>query len=155
MLRHPASCPHESLFGRPTYQGSGLRQKGHLQERDRPQVRAQPLYGQPLPQAARRRRLSCPKESPGKRSKLGPSAVRLLEDDREARPWVIHRQRCEFLSVACGAKVSEATICRSIKRLGLSRKKRSVGASEQDEWLRLVWRSTIGKLDAGRLVFVD
>lgn len=34
-------------------------------------------------------------------------------------------------------------------------KKRSARASERDEWLRLVWRSTIGKLDAGRLVFVD
>jgi transposase len=27
-----------------------------------------------------------PKKAPGKRSKLGPSAMRLLEDDLEARP---------------------------------------------------------------------
>jgi transposase len=49
--------------------------------------------------------------------------------------------------------VSEATVCRVIKRLGHSRKK--VGRSEMDEWLRLVWRSTFGKLDGSRLVFVD
>src|SRR5918998_58618 len=33
--------------------------------------------------------------------------------------------------------------------------KRSAGASERDEWLRLVWRFTFGKLDSRRLVFVD
>jgi hypothetical protein len=38
---------------------------------------------------------------------------------------------------------------------GAQPKKRSAGASERDEWLRLVWRSTFGKLDGRRLVFVD
>ena len=33
MLRHPASCAHESLFGRPSHRGSGVRQDGHLRER--------------------------------------------------------------------------------------------------------------------------
>ena len=31
----------------------------------------------------------------------------------------------------------------------------AAGASERDEWLRLVWRSTFGRLDGRRLVFVD
>jgi hypothetical protein len=35
-------------------------------------------------------------------------------------------------------------------------KKRSVGASERDEWLRAAWRALVaGGLDAKRLVFVD
>ena len=38
---------------------------------------------------------------------------------------------------------------------GAQPKKRSAGASERDERLRLVWRSTFGKLDGKRLVFVD
>ncbi len=38
---------------------------------------------------------------------------------------------------------------------GAQPKKRSARASERDEWLRLVWRSTFGKLDGRRLVFVD
>jgi transposase len=38
---------------------------------------------------------------------------------------------------------------------GTQPKKRSAGASERDEWLRLVWRSTFGKLEGRRLVFVD
>jgi transposase len=39
---------------------------------------------------------------------------------------------------------------------GLEPKKRSVGASERDEWLRAAWRALVaGTLDADRLVFVD
>ena len=34
-------------------------------------------------------------------------------------------------------------------------KKRVAGASERDEWLRVMWRSTMGKLDGKRLMFVD
>jgi transposase len=64
-----------------------------------------------------------PKQRPGKRSKLGQRAMRLLEEDVSARPWATHRRRSEFLFGVCGVKVSEATICRSIKRLGHSRKK--------------------------------
>ena len=35
-------------------------------------------------------------------------------------------------------------------------KKRSVGASERDRWLRAAWRAlVVGQIDAERLVFVD
>jgi transposase len=64
-----------------------------------------------------------PKQRSGKRSKLRQRAMRLLEEDVSARPWATHRQRSEFLFGVCGVKVSEATICRAIKRLGHSRKK--------------------------------
>jgi transposase len=38
----------------------------------------------------------------------------------------------------------------------LDSKKRSVGASERDEWLRAAWRTLVAEgLDADRLVFVD
>jgi transposase len=65
-----------------------------------------------------------PKEAPGSPPKLNQSAMRLLEEDLEARPWATHKQRSEFLFVACGVEVSEATMCRTIKgRLSHSRKK--------------------------------
>jgi transposase len=65
-----------------------------------------------------------PKKAPGSSPKLDESALRLLREDIKARPWATHGQRREFLSVACGVEVSEATICRTIrKRLGNSRKK--------------------------------
>ena len=65
-----------------------------------------------------------PKKSPGSRSKLDQSAMRVLEQDLESRPGATHRQRSEVVFVACGVEVSEATICRAIKRhLSQSRKK--------------------------------
>jgi transposase len=65
-----------------------------------------------------------PKKSPGSRSKLDQSAMRVLEQDLESRPGATLRQRSEFVFVACGVEVSEATICRAIKRhLSQSRKK--------------------------------
>ena len=65
-----------------------------------------------------------PKKPPGSSPKLHHSAMRLLEEFIKARPWATHKQRSEFLFAACGVEVSEATICRAIKkRLSHSRKK--------------------------------
>lgn len=64
-----------------------------------------------------------PERRPGKQPKLDERAMLLLEEDIEARPWATHNQRSELLYAVCAVRVSEATICRSIKRLGHSRKK--------------------------------
>ncbi len=80
--------------------------------------------------------------------------MKLLQEDLRARPTAICEQRAEFLDELVGVKVSKSTICRTIKRLGYT-EKRSVGASERDEWLRAAWRTMISTLDAQRLVFVD
>src|SRR3712207_2020777 len=65
-----------------------------------------------------------PRKAAGKASKLDEGVMRLLEEDIKNRPWATHSQRSEFLYVVCGIEVSEATICRAIKRrLGNSRKK--------------------------------
>jgi transposase len=97
-----------------------------------------------------------PNKALGSRPKLDGSAMRLLEEDLKARPWATHKQRSEFLLAARGVEVSEATICRAIKKhLSHTRKKRSTGAIERDEWLRVVWRSVVGGLDSRNLVFVD
>jgi len=65
-----------------------------------------------------------PKKPPGSRPKLDESTMRLLEEDLKARPWATHKQRSDFLFAARGVEVSEATICRAIKKhLSHSRKK--------------------------------
>ena len=51
--------------------------------------------------------------------------------------------------------MSEATVCRTVRRLHRSRKKRSGGAAERDEFLRSLWRIEVGHIDPERLVFVD
>jgi transposase len=64
-----------------------------------------------------------PSKAPGKAPKLDEKAMRLLAQDLEERPWATHSQRIEFLSAAVGMRVSEATLCRAVKRLLHSRKK--------------------------------
>lgn len=68
-----------------------------------------------------------PRKAPGKAPKLDEKAMRLLAEDLEARPWATHCQRAEFLFVVVGVKVSEATICRAVRRLSRSRKKEPRG----------------------------
>jgi transposase len=65
-----------------------------------------------------------PKKALGSRPKLDESAMRLLEEDIKSRPWATHKHRSRFLFAARGVEVSEATICRAIKKhLSHSRKK--------------------------------
>jgi transposase len=62
-------------------------------------------------------------KAPGKRPKLDEKASTLLVEDLRRRPWATHSQRAQFLLAVRGVRVSEATICRAIKRLSHSRKK--------------------------------
>ena len=64
-----------------------------------------------------------PKRRLGQPPKLDERAMLLLEEDIKARPWATHSQRSEFLYGVCAVRVSEATVCRSIKRLVHSREK--------------------------------
>lgn len=64
-----------------------------------------------------------PGKAPGKTPKLDEKAKRLLLEDLRQRPWATHSQRTEFLFATCGVRVSEATVCRAMKRLHRSRKK--------------------------------
>lgn|SRR3954447_13528553 len=59
----------------------------------------------------------------GKRSKLGESGMRLLEEDLHERPTVTYENRARLLHRLLGIEVSKATICRAIRRLGYTRKK--------------------------------
>jgi len=64
-----------------------------------------------------------PRKAPGKAPKLDEKARKLLVEDLEERPWATHSQRAESLLAACGVSVSEATICRTLRRPSRSRKK--------------------------------
>ena len=64
-----------------------------------------------------------PRKAPGRAPKLDEKAKRLLLEDLERRPWATHSQRAEFLFAVCGVRVSEATVCRTLRRLSHSRKK--------------------------------
>src|SRR5215208_3847581 len=72
-----------------------------------------------------------PRKAPGKRPKLDEKARKLLAEDLQQRPWATHSQRAEFLFAACGVSVSEATVCRTLKRLSHSRKKEPRGPKNE------------------------
>jgi transposase len=64
-----------------------------------------------------------PGKAPGKESKLGHSGMKLLEEDLHARPAATYENRAELLHELLGIRVSRATICRTIRRMGYTRKK--------------------------------
>jgi transposase len=64
-----------------------------------------------------------PRKAPGKKPKLDEKARKLLAKDLEERPWATHSQRAQFLFAVSGVSVSEATVCRTLRRISHSRKK--------------------------------
>ncbi len=64
-----------------------------------------------------------PGKAPGKKGKLDGSAMKLLEEDLHARPAVTYEKRADLLCQLLGVRVSKSTICRTVRRLGYTRKK--------------------------------
>ena len=64
-----------------------------------------------------------PKKRPGSVPKLDEKAMRLLEEDLRERPFATLRERCEYVGVLTGIRVSRSTMCRAIARTGPTRKK--------------------------------
>ena len=74
-----------------------------------------------------------PGKAPGKRPKVDKCARRLLEADLKERPFAKLRQRCEYLEALAGLRVCKSTLCRALRRMGLTRKKGQwVPASEMN-----------------------
>ena len=72
-----------------------------------------------------------PGKAPGKRALLDEKARRLLEDDVQERPFALFSDRQEYLKKVAGVSVSESTLSRALRQMGLGRKKgRWVRASE-------------------------
>jgi transposase len=68
-----------------------------------------------------------PGKAPGRKGKLGGSGIKLLEEDLRVRPAITYEKRADLLCELLGIRVSKATICRMIKRLGYTWKK--------DQWV--------------------
>ncbi len=65
-----------------------------------------------------------PGKAPSKKGKLGRSAMKLLEQDLHLRPAVTYEQRADdLLCELLGVRASKSTICRTVRRLGYTRKK--------------------------------
>jgi len=64
-----------------------------------------------------------PRKAPGKRPKVDERARRLLEADLKKRPFAKLQQRCDYLEALTALRVSRSTLCRTLKRMGFTRKK--------------------------------
>jgi transposase len=64
-----------------------------------------------------------PGKAPGKRPKIDERVSKLLEEDLKERPFVTLSERCEYVEAISGISVSRSTMCRSIARIGSTRKK--------------------------------
>src|ERR687894_209941 len=53
-------------------------------------------------------------KAPGKRPIIDQRAWELLEDDLEERPFVTLGQRCDYLRVVAGVRISRSALCRTI-----------------------------------------
>jgi transposase len=82
-----------------------------------------------------------PKKPPGSKPKLGEGARKLLEANLEEHPEMTLPQRSEFLRRVCGVSGKRLHGFQDAQAHGLEQKKRSVGASEGEEYLRAAWRA--------------
>ena len=73
----------------------------------------------------------------------------------EAHPDATLEQHGSLWERWQGMKVSEAPMSRAIRRLGWTRKKKTLGASERNEEARAAWRKQAETFDANQLVFLD
>jgi transposase len=64
-----------------------------------------------------------PKKRPGSAPKLDQKAMMVLEDDLQERPFVSLQERCDYIEAVTGLAVSRSTMCRTIARIGPTRKK--------------------------------
>ena len=64
-----------------------------------------------------------PGKAPGKPPKIDELFQKLLVEDLEERPFVSLKERCEYVEAISGVCVSRSTMCRSIARMGSTRKK--------------------------------
>jgi transposase len=64
-----------------------------------------------------------PGKAPGKCPNVDQRARRLLEADLKERPFAKLHQSCEYLEALAGLRVSRSTLCRTLQRMGFTRKK--------------------------------
>lgn len=123
---------HECIFAGSHREDCRVGEEGPLKVRDRSPFQRGPSDTQALycRQLDERGTLQ-PRKAPAKRPKLDEKARKLLLEDLQQRPWATHSQRAAFLFALSGVRVSEATICRTLRRISHSRKKDPEGQQNE------------------------
>jgi transposase len=73
----------------------------------------------------------------------------------EAHPDATLEMHCHLWEQASGVSVSTSTMSRAIQRVGWTRKKKTIGATERNEDARAAWQEQCKGRDAERRVVID
>lgn len=87
--------------------------------------------------------------------KLSQRLLKRLERQVATYPDYTLAQHAEVWQVKQHMLVSESTLSRAIRRMGWTRKKKTVGAVERDEQARRAFRKYMKNLSVEKVVFVD
>jgi hypothetical protein len=118
-----ASWADESLLHRPPSEGRGCHRAGSAQSPSGPHLRRRDLDRQALRHQGPKGQPLEPGKAPGKPPKIDERIQKLLVEDLEVHPFVSLKERCEYVEAISGVSVSRSTMCRSIARIGSTRKK--------------------------------
>src|SRR5215208_6414251 len=123
-LTYVASWSHRCLLRRPQKEDRRSRRKRrHEKERGRPSVRGEPLLSQALREEISPRKVAFT----GQSTRQTPEDRRACQEPAGSRPqgaaFAKLRQRCEYLEALAGLRVSRSALCRTLKRMGFTRKK--------------------------------
>src|SRR5215212_2031078 len=148
---------HGCLLRRPQKEDRRSRRKAsNEKERGRPSVWGEPLLSQALREEVSPRKLAFARQS----TRPKPEDRRVCQETAGSRPQgAALRKAPPEVRVPQSTGGIEGEQIYSLPRSQTDRvhqKKRAVGASERNEWLRAAWKVTVaGVLDPRRLVFVD
>src|SRR5512133_3683531 len=119
-----ASWTDESVLQRPPSEDRGCHR-----ERGMPNAQAARTFGVAISTVkryaakAQKGEPLKPGKAPGKRPKIDERVSKLLEEDLKERPFATLKERCEYVEAMSGVLVSRSAMCRSIARIGSTRKK--------------------------------
>jgi transposase len=98
-------------------------------QRGMPKVEAAPTFGVGISTVrryvskAQRGEPLQPGKAPGKQPNIGERERKLLEQDLKDRPFARLSDRCDYLRVVAGVRISRSRVCRSLQRMEQIRKK--------------------------------
>lgn len=96
-----------------------------------------------------------PRKSPGRPPKLPPDQYPALDQQLKAAPDQTHSYHCQLWFESHQVSLSLSTLCRLLSRMGWSRKKKSLKATERDEPKRATFKARQATLDVNKLVVLD
>src|SRR3712207_4804444 len=155
MMLHRVSWKHESILIGPQREDRRVGEEGRTQGRDRSALRGRSRDGQTLLQATRRARHPGAQEGSRQETEARRESQEVA-GQRPRRAPVGHPLPEGRVPVRrLGGEGERSDGLPSCRKSPQEPKKRSTGAAERDEFLRSLWRMEVGRIDPGRLVFVD